>query len=142
MPCGADVARIVESLYFIYLFGKFFYENHDSQNVPYIALYMLKGSIPLLDFRCAILNPSDIKESTGPVVREWPSELDEIYYDNRKRIDLFTIIEGLEVVLDIYTFLRLLHELDFINAGITIGKGITNGSFYIFFLVLSVIKHF
>ena len=70
------------------------------------------------------------------------NELDVIYIHNQKRIDLVTIVEGLEVVLDIYTFIRLVHELDFINAGITIGKGITNGIFYLFFIVLSIIKHF
>ena len=65
-----------------------------------------------------------------------------MYFANRIKLDFLMVVGAFEVALDVYTVLELLHNDDFINAGVVIGKGFTNAIFYLFFLILSIIKHF
>lgn len=69
LPCGADITLIIESLYFVGLYGYYFYITNNSQNIVYLILYLAYGSTPVADNRCSILTRvEDRTITTSPVV--------------------------------------------------------------------------
>ena len=73
--------------------------------------------------------------------------LDDIYFANERHLGLSVFLQALEVLMDVYTVLNFRHQastsfLQFINTGVAVGKGSVNAIFYVFFVILSIVKYF
>ena len=144
LPCWADWAAIIQSAYFIYMYMHEFVRTDDSQDIAFASLYVAYGSTPVIENRCWITAPhGPYALAQSPQVSAIEENLlDRLYYANARTMTLHVFLEGLEVLLDVYTFLDMRHQLNFVNAGIAAGKGIVNAIFYVFFVVLSIVKHY
>ena len=125
-----------------------FVKTNDSQNIPYIIIYIAYGSTAIIEQRCWLESPDrPYHPLLSPRVGNHGDLLEDIYFANERKLGLIVFVEAWEIVLDVYTFLNMRHQastsyLSFINAGLTIGKGVVNAIFYIFFVTLSIVKYF
>ena len=65
MPCIADLSRILQIGFFIYLYLDEFLDSSDSQNIPYIALYTAYGSTAIMEQRCWIESSPNLRVTTN-----------------------------------------------------------------------------